>query len=70
LNSRNIGYLLSAFVVNKIDDDCAGSVDSQKLISMGLAYGDVIMYKQTFVGDESVPSYKQRCDELKQSLRW
>ena len=69
MNSRNIGYLLSAFVVNKIDDDCAASVDSQKLISMGLAYGDVIMYKQTFVSNESVPSYKQRCEELKQSLK-
>lgn len=36
---------------------------------MGLAYGDVIMYRQAFVDKESIPSYKQRCEELKQTLK-
>ena len=36
---------------------------------MGLAYRDVIMHRQTFVDEEFVPSYKQRCEELKQSLK-
>lgn len=63
--------MLNVFKVNKIDDSCAAGVDTAKLISIGLAYGDIITYRQVFKTASSIveKSYKERADELKKRLK-
>ena len=60
-------HLVTSFRINKIDDICAKYVETQKLSSMGLAYGDIIVYQQVFQNTDNKTqySYTQRVEELK-----
>ena len=70
LNSRRIGYPLSSFKMNKIDDNCAPLVDDARLGNIGLAYGDIVMYHAFFATDtNNIPTYTEMAEELKRMLR-
>ena len=45
---RSLLTLFKTFKANKIDDACASQVEEEKLVTLGLAYGDILNYKQTF----------------------
>ena len=50
LEDRHIGYLINTF---------APGVDVEKSMDLGLAYGDIIVYKQVFkIPYTEQPSYK------------
>ena len=57
--------MLSTFVVNKIDDHCAAAVETTKLENMGLAYGDIIIFRQIFDQSSREKTYKERAEELR-----
>ncbi|XP_057300474.1 uncharacterized protein LOC130632632 [Hydractinia symbiolongicarpus] len=70
LESRGIEYLLNSFILNKIDDNVAPQVEQQKLVELGLAYGDILSYRLIFalpVVEEK--SYHEKADELRKILK-
>ena len=71
LESRNLSYLLNSIILSKIDDAVAGDADTTKLMDLGLVYGDIISYRQTFPSDSTpkVASYKERAQELKTKIQ-
>ena len=70
LRSRNLDLLYNLFVVNKINDEIAHCVDTTKLLEIGLVYGDIIAFRQTFPSSESkLSTYKQKADELRKKIQ-
>ena len=61
--------MLSTFVVNKIDDHCAAAVETTKLENMGLAYGDIITFRQIFDQSSREKTYKERAEELRKKIK-
>ena len=55
--------MLSTFVVNKIDDHCAAAVETTKLETIGLAYGDIITFRQIFDQSAREKTCKERVEE-------
>ena len=35
-------------MIYKIDDACASLVEEEKLVTLGIVYGNILNYKQTF----------------------
>lgn len=70
-------YLISGFVVNKIDDTVASQCTDEKLLQLGLVYGDLLSFRKHFPGPKTeisdakttVKSYSERAEELKQKLK-
>eukprot|EP00794_Sanderia_malayensis_P002220 gene2220-2527_t len=71
LISRNLEYLSVSFLCNKIDDKVAGNVNDSKLMELGLAYGDILAYRQCFpmASSSKTLSYHERGNELKAKLK-
>lgn len=61
--------MLSTFVVNKINDHCAAAVETTKLENMGLAYGDIITFRQIFDQSSREKTYKERAEELRKKIK-
>ena len=61
--------LFETFKANKIDDACASQVEEDKLVTLGLAYGDILNYKQTFCQMKERKLYMDRADELRRKIR-
>ena len=61
--------LFETFKANKIDDTCASQVEEEKLVRLGLAYGDTLNYKQTFCQKKERKSRMDRADELRRKIR-
>ena len=60
--------LFETFKAHKIDDICASQVQEEKLVTLGLAYGDILNYKQTFCQNKESKSYMNRADELRRKI--
>ena len=71
LESRNLSYLLNSFILCKIDNAVAADVNTTKLMDLGLVYGNIISYRQTFPSKSTpkVASYKERAQELKMKIQ-
>ena len=61
--------LFEAFKANEIDDACASQVEEEKLVTLGLGYGNILNYKQTFCQKKERKSYMDREDELRRKIR-
>uniref|UniRef100_A0A7M5X188 Uncharacterized protein n=1 Tax=Clytia hemisphaerica TaxID=252671 RepID=A0A7M5X188_9CNID len=70
LQRRGCIHLLENFIVNKIDDTVAPFCDDKKLLDLGLLYGDLISFKQTFCESSSkVTTYREKAQNLKTKLK-
>ncbi|XP_066913083.1 uncharacterized protein [Clytia hemisphaerica] len=70
LAKRNIQFLLETFLNNKIDDDIAPYVENSKLEELGLVYGDIAAFRDTFSRQPTaVPTYKDRAKKLKMKIK-
>ena len=73
LHDRSLDYLLSGFIVNKIDDSVCSKCSDSKLLELGLAYGDLLSFRSYFQLPESsttqVKSYEERAKILKDKLK-
>eukprot|EP00794_Sanderia_malayensis_P002482 gene2482-2857_t len=49
---RGCGYLLPQFKLNKIDDSIAHKCSDEILLQMGLLYGDLLSFHETFPKDQ------------------
>ena len=68
--SKSRKHILGTFICFKIDDTIAHNVCDQKLMEIGLVYGDILLYRQLFPGKAtSQKSYEERKDELKKKLK-
>ena len=57
-------------MLNKIDDRGAPKLEKSKLMEMGLAYGDTVIFQQFFgVPTQSMATYHQKKNELKKRLQ-
>ena len=61
--------LFETFKANKTDGACASPVEEEKLVTVGLAYGDILNYKQTFFQKKERKPYVDRADELRRKIR-
>ena len=69
LQSRNIDGLFNTFVINRIDDAVAPQLDKNKLMELGLAYDDAVIFQQFFnIQTEKVATYQQKKNKLKKKL--
>ena len=68
-------YLVPSFILHKIDDSIAHKCSDEKLLELGLLYGDILSFRQCFSDNQSqiftipVKSYKERADELNRKLK-
>ena len=54
----------------KIDDTVAPKLEKSKLMEMGFAYGNTVIFRQFFgVPTQSMVTYHQKMNELKKSLK-
>lgn len=57
------------FICYKIDDELTCKVSNEKLTEIGLLYGDILAYHQTFKENENITPYEQRAAELRSRLK-
>eukprot|EP00111_Clytia_hemisphaerica_P021927 TCONS_00064474-protein len=75
LQKRGCSHLLQHFVLQKIDDTVASFCDDKTLLDLGLLYGDLISFKQTFrtSNDNGTSSqilhYRERAQQLSSKLK-
>ena len=75
MDDRKIGYCLNSFIKNKIDDSIACSVSDQKLLQIGLSYGDIQSCRQYFPNNKGIglikssQSYSEKLETLKATLK-
>ena len=62
---------MHSFICYKIDDEIACKVSNEKLTEIGLMYGDILAYHETFKESENnnTPTYEQRAAKLKSRLK-
>ena len=57
------------FKANKIDDAYASQVEEEKLVTLGLAYGDILNCKQTLCQNKKRESNVNRADGLRRKIK-
>ena len=56
-------------MIYKIDDACGSQVEEEKLVTLGIVYGNILNYKQTFCQKKERKLYMDRADELRRKIR-
>lgn len=74
LESWDLEIALAAFVCYKIDDGVALKVTDAKLMELGLIYGDILAFRQTFPEMTSSSSshemsYDETAEQLKKQIK-
>ena len=70
LQSRHLEHLQEVFFAAKLDDSVASKLPHNKLLELGLVYGDIIAFKMAFpdASAKGSTSYFERAKELKTKL--